>query len=354
MIAAGYEGRSYWVQALALSLLCHGVAAAAMLDVLPSRPDRGGDIPPAQIEVTAIEIQRGTIATAGLSPVSPDGAGTLAPVQPATAPPSAATPVVPVVAPVIAVPTTAGDMLAATVPLAPAQGVDIAALPPAAVTNPGATVATPAPDTPQSRLLAEMIGAIRGQVAQSCLVALPAADGSGAVQLTVLSDRDQGIAAVFQDISGAASAVPLTERSVLLDARQCPALTFARGVASYPVYPLRVALAAPEIASGQRLAGRVTGAGNDPALLLLIDDNGVVQDITRFARPVPDGLEFDVPMRRAGGPRDTSQMLMALAIPDAAALIDGQTGRLAADVFPTIQNRSGVAAQIGIAAFYLR
>ena len=81
----------------------------------------------------------------------------------------------------------------------------------------------------------------------------------------------------------------------------------------YPVGRLSIALASDRVESGGRLVGAVSGAAGRYVTLLLIDDNGVVQDLNRFLTFVGGETRFDVPVTRSGPPRDTGQILLALA-----------------------------------------
>ena len=88
--------------------------------------------------------------------------------------------------------------------------------------------------------------------------------------------------------------------------------------------------------SGDTLRARVVGAAGLYLTLLLVDDNGVVQDLARFT--TIDGSEpvIDVPVARAGPARDTRQLLVVLGSADAPIDVSAGIGGEAEDAFASV------------------
>ena len=351
MTAPPFETRGQWLQALALALAAHGAGAAAFLDLRSDRQQslEPGPIPVTQIEVTSLAVETGSLTPAE-SVEADDGPAPGGPTE-AESPPQpeiALAPVTPVL-PDRAEPVTVapGASLApVTAPMA--GGGD--AVTPVPTDAPGDPVAAPPP------ALAALIAAVRDRLAEPCLIALPRATPAGEVELTVLGAEDQGIAGFIADVAGQAAGVSLLERSVLLDQRQCPALAYARGAATYPAGPVAVTLAEGVVASGGHLLGTVHGLGpGDQVAVVLVDDNGVVQDLARFGSRGADGsLRLDVPVRREGAARDTSQIVIALAGPGMAQAAAQNAGQRAGDFFAALGGQPGPNVRVAVAAFYLR
>lgn len=362
-----YERRGHWVQALVISLALHGVAAAAIMDVLPSLPGRATPTAPLpEIDITSLPLDQGIAAPVTLQPTKPV---TMSGVNPVAIEP-AATPGQPdqPETPAQTVLTPADDMLAATRPeprpddsLQPTPGDSLTGTTPTesiiAALPPGS--ATPSPGDPitgspaQNQALADLVGQLRDRLAEPCLAAMPQTLGGDEVLLTTFGANDRAISDLFRDLSGTVD-LPMTERSVLLDTRQCPAVDFVRAATTYPAFRLQVQVDVAEVASGDRLTGRVAGIGGNQATLLLIDDNGVVQDLRRFTLQSGDQLQFDVPVHRIGTDRDTSQLLIALATPTRPETIANLAGRLAEDFFPPLAQVHDEQALIGLAPVYVR
>ena len=107
--------------------------------------------------------------------------------------------------------------------------------------------------------------------------------------------------------------------------------------------------------SGGRLIGSIEGVSPGAyTALLLVDDNGVVQDLRRFIRFAGGKAEFDVPVSRDGDPRDTSQILIALAAPSRPPTITNLAGRLAEDFFPALAKDLPANASLAVLPFDLR
>ena len=361
------ERRGHWLQALVLSLALHGAAAAAILDVIPvrSRPDPNDT--PLQIEIATLEVETGSVGAATLTPARPVEPGEGQSVAPDTVSPTEST-AVPVLEDEVLTP--AEDLRSVIAPApqvvqdvaAPSvSAVDLAALAPAGGPAPRSDAA-PSSDNPAGgaqaeTALAQLIGSIRDQLAQPCLLALPQATGSNGLRVTLLGEN----AARFPPLIDALEPpqdVTLSQTPLLVDARQCPAVNFARAYRSYPVYPLRIALDTASVTDGGALSGTVNGIPEGETLaLILIDDNGVVQDLTRFfTAGTGTATAFDVPARLAGDPRQTAQLLIALTSPaplDTMATRDGQT---ADDFFAalTAEMTDPAALRIGLATFDLR
>lgn len=381
MIGRAAEKRGHWIQALMLSVLLHGAAAAAIMDKLPGLPDPPRDRVLPEIDILSLPVENATPAPVALDQMQPVGiaaapvvtAPVAAPVPAETLPELSPDPIeqpdTPLSATEQPVLTPSDDMLQAATNLAEraaerpdqtaptvtavtdglAAGTEAGAIPPAGPGGSGTEGGSPQ----QNQAVAELVQRLRGRLAQPCLAAMPQIIAGGEVMLTVLGAVDRDIADLFRDMTGTVD-VTMTERSVLLDARQCAAVDFTRSIASYPALPLTLRLEASEITSDERLIGQIEGAGQNPTTLLLIDDNGVVQDLRRFTLQTGDVIRFDVPVQRVGGDRDTSQLLIAIAAPERPALITELDGRLAEDFFQPLSQAIASGALIGVAPVYIR
>ncbi|WP_308917900.1 hypothetical protein [Jannaschia sp. LMIT008] len=247
---------------------------------------------------------------------------------------------------------TAGVATATSV--APADGTEVGTLPPAGGAMLDAGTGTASGPPPDADLQA-LVERIRAALDRPCLVALPrpAAQG-GAVPVTILSD-DAAAADAFAADAFADLARPVEAQPVAVDARQCPALNTVRAQQEYPVFALNLQVDATNLTSGQTLSGAIEGAGAGAyTTLVLVDDNGVVQDLQRFLRFTGGRATFAIPVTRDGPARPTALLLIAMATPvrpDALARLDG---RSAEDVFPALEDDLDDAARIAVAAFSLQ
>jgi hypothetical protein len=380
MIGGGREGVA-WVQSFGLSVICHGAAVAYFLFPLLDMIRLGNDIPePMAVTLSVMEIAPEVVEPAledpaipppeeavvepevpepeelaavvpdpgedaippeaidpvaepepepiaavdatTLSPIRPegDGAGSIAPVgisatQPVAAVETGITAVSEAIAPAVAAQETVAAVQ--SVPAAaPPQDPEVTQGPPSAVD--------------------EFILRIRGQLSLPCLVATPRRDAAGEISLDFMAANEADIL-TFSDELLADVATPPPARNVLVDPRQCAALNFVREGARYPTFPLAIAVQSDAVTSGERLVGALQGAQGRYVSMIVIDDNGVVQDLSAFLSFSGDTVTFDVPMSRFGPARDTQQLLMAMATPARPVAMDTHNGFLAAEFFPVLR-----------------
>ncbi len=196
----------------------------------------------------------------------------------------------------------------------------------------------------------EFAARIREQLSVPCLIATPRLLATGPTELEFLAADETDIrnfsAELLKDVSPAPQ-----QRSVLIDARQCPALNFVRQNPSYPAYGLKLLLERDRFPSGERLTGRIENAAGRYVSLMLIDDNGVVQDLGGYLTFVGAEVRFDVPMTRAGAARDTSQLLLALATQGKPSALLTHDGHLAQDFFDILQDGASQGAALVMIPF---
>ncbi|PTV95959.1 hypothetical protein C8J27_103290 [Rhodobacter aestuarii] len=244
---------------------------------------------------------------------------------------------------------------------APAEVPPAVSVPePAAPVRPrlGEPIVAPPPPSPDAEALRRLVSRIRKQFGDSCLIALPQLGAGQAPSVVMLSDRDRSMVgyadAVLPDPQDP-EADPISSRAVLVDNRQCPAVNFLRARGEYPAFGLSLGLVSTQVLSGGRLIGSIEGApSGTQTALLLVDDNGVVQDLRRFLQFSGGKITFDVPVTRDGDARDTSQMLIALATPKRLDTVTNLAGRYAEDFFPALQKELGEGAAIAVLPFDLR
>jgi len=106
--------------------------------------------------------------------------------------------------------------------------------------------------------------------------------------------------------------------------------------------------------SGQALLQGAIGPGGNYVSLLLVDDNGVVQDLNTYLSFAAGEVRFEVPLRRAGNARDTSAMLIAVASDSRPATLDTQNGQEADVFFAALRAELGSNIPIVMIPFDLR
>lgn len=210
----------------------------------------------------------------------------------------------------------------------------------------------PAPGTPEF-VVNELVSRLRTRVSDTCLIAVPQQAANGAPELVIFTASEGDIADYANAVLDGIEPRP-GQRSVLVDPRQCDALNYLRENASYPAFRLGISLNTDQIDSGDFLRGSVQGAGGRYVSVIMIDDNGVVQDLGEYLSFAQNAARFEVPMRRFAGARDTKQLLIGIASDGRPAALDTFDGRLAEDFFAALKAELGVGSPIVMLPFDVR
>jgi predicted Ser/Thr protein kinase len=98
---------------------------------------------------------------------------------------------------------------------------------------------------------------------------------------------------------------------------QCPAITFLNRLRGDGSRAPRIALGSVKLRPGETLAGNVENFANRVVELLLIGDDGQVQNMSYALKPGTDALSFSIDMPRSGnaGGSNVPQLVMAVTTP---------------------------------------
>ncbi|KIC47760.1 hypothetical protein RA29_19310 [Tateyamaria sp. ANG-S1] len=214
---------------------------------------------------------------------------------------------------------------------------------------------SPVPNPSASDIaIGQLLGRIREVPQPQCTLALSrrASGTPGAGVSFIGADTDVLDTLALQIIDGLPFEPVQTREEI--DLRQCALLDALRQADSYPASRIGLALDSNTLSSGDSLTGRVIGAGGLFVTLLLVDDNGVVQDMAPFVTLDGTTPVFDAPIARSGPARATRQILVALGTTDAPLEIEQLLGRVAQDVFTAIPADTLQGMVFGVASFDVR
>ena len=225
----------------------------------------------------------------------------------------------------------------------------------AAVAGPTAppAVTTPRPPTAQEIALTELIRRVRQTESDPCLAALPRRDGAEGVGLALIASGEPAMEA-FSSAFITPEDDGLRQIRALVDDRQCAAISYIRNNIDYPATRLGLRIDNDLINSGESITGVVRGTQGRFLMLMLIDDNGVVQDLQRFTTTSAEFYRFDVPVNREGDPRPTKQILLAAEFTQPPDVLRDRMGLLAQDVFSGLPDPFADGAEIAVATFDVR
>lgn len=357
----------WWAIAITGSCLSHLAVAAVALGKLPDWPRTAPPDAATEITITSLVMEESEPPPETTASLPPEEQ---APSEPEEVPPAAvesdppeAPDTVPDVTENPILPELEGDLGAAGAspaapepPAIPDGGVDDPDVPPPPESEEAALPPLPAyvpPPPPNAEALRLMVQRIKEQIDQPCLIALPQI-GASETRLLVFGESDLAI----RDASASILIDPemsVASQPVLMARQQCPALQFLRAREEYPAFGLSIGLVSGGILSGGRLIGRIDGiASGSQTTLLLVDDNGVVQDLRRFLRFASGSAEFDIPVTRDGEVFDTSQLLIAAVTSERLDTVTNLGGLYAEEFFPALAKELGQSGTLAVIPFDLR
>lgn len=101
----------------------------------------------------------------------------------------------------------------------------------------------------------------------------------------------------------------------LVTPQQCPAITFLNRLRVDGGRSPRISLGSVKLQPGEKLVGSIENFANRVVELLLISDNGLVQNVSYLLKPGTDALSFAIDIPRSNETSGTSQLVMAVATP---------------------------------------
>ncbi|RLJ36308.1 hypothetical protein BCF46_3776 [Litoreibacter meonggei] len=165
-----------------------------------------------------------------------------------------------------------------------------------------------------------------------CFAALPVLAEDGAFRFETFANSRADLTRFRQAIEIETGTLPGTVMKPVSDA-QCQALPFVTAAARYPEFQLYLDLVTRDIPSGELLSGKLGNTSGGFVSLLLIDDEGVVQDLGSFLKFRAGFAGFDIPMTLKGSPVETQQLLMALSTRARLKTLQSLSGQHAKDFF---------------------
>jgi len=177
----------------------------------------------------------------------------------------------------------------------PPGGFDTAALPPPAATGRTAQI---------ERYIAQYKGG-------DCFLITPNTVGANTARIDGYG-RDQAAFEILDDAFKQANGFEADIEVRQVTAPQCPALTFLARLRAERSNAPRLQIGETNLKSGQALTGSIEGVGNDNVQLLLVSDEGLVQDLSPLLKPAGDSRTFNLRMQRVGAPGAQPQLLLAV------------------------------------------
>ncbi|MEM6636310.1 MAG: hypothetical protein AAF667_10490 [Pseudomonadota bacterium] len=189
-----------------------------------------------------------------------------------------------------------------------------------------------------------------------CFAALPTISEQGQFKFETFARSEDDLVAFRDTVQDRAGSLPGTVMREIASP-QCDALAFVQAAQQYPEFQIYFELEDRNIKSGEALKGTLGNLDRGFLSLLIIDDEGIVQDLGRFLRMQQGRAVFSVGMAVRGSPVETQQLLMAIQSPGPLATVDKHSGKKAQEFFLHLGQElflSGGGEDIAVVAFTVR
>jgi hypothetical protein len=190
---------------------------------------------------------------------------------------------------------------------------------------------------------------------RQCFLALASARGN-VIEVKGYAATVERIGELGRRINQLIEAPAAVHGHLVTDA-QCAALTFASDLPAYPEQPLAVQTARPQVRSGEVLTGRIHNFRRSRLYLIIIDDDGKVQELEDLRPEAGNTVSFRAPLTLTDGPVGTVQLLLAIASDHALLTFSAHEGTQAEPYFEQLRNeilKQGNPVDFGVASFIVR
>jgi hypothetical protein len=228
--------------------------------------------------------------------------------------------------------------------------------------DPEQTVALLRPGSPEPLAPAETLNQsyaklldILSAEPRQCLLALASARGN-VIEVKGYAATVERIGELGRRINQMIETPAAVHGHLVTDA-QCAALTFASDLPAYPEQPLAVQTATPEVRSGEVLTGRIHNFRRSRLYLIIIDDDGKVQELEDLRPEAGNTVSFRAPLTLTDGPVGTVQLLIAIASDHALLTFSAHEGTQAEPYFEQLRNeilKQSNPVDFGVASFIVR
>ncbi len=202
----------------------------------------------------------------------------------------------------------------------------------------------------------DLLRFLEGNEITGCATVLPTIAADGSVSLSGFA-ANEGMWATFQQSMDEKLRLRLPLTAATVARPQCRALTFARTLPGYPRFSLGMKLDNTELVSGDFLRGTITDIRGRHLHVLVVDDEGLVQQIDDYVQPRIGGADIKVALSVSGQAVRTAQMLIAVATKGPLETVATANATQADEFFSILSEELAVAnrsADIAIVSFYLR
>jgi hypothetical protein len=205
------------------------------------------------------------------------------------------------------------------------------------------------PPKPPARDALGVEEAVRGYAGGSCFLAIPRQDLAGSWTVTSYGTEQGELDAFDRHVKALVGTPVLLARRPLQQA-QCQAVEFASIFAKTAPRGFEFNLDQSRLGDGGNLSGLISGTTKQWIYVLLIDDDGMAQDVSKFAVAQGNGIRIAFPVHVKGEGKARAQLLFAIASDRPLAMLAIPAPRPLAELLPLVRGEIAAAkAQVEVA-----
>lgn len=189
-----------------------------------------------------------------------------------------------------------------------------------------------------------------------CFLAVPREIQRDGATVTGFAPKADDLASFERQFISATEAGLTLDRQ-MISPGQCAALELVGAMSPEVGGGLAVQIVEAEIGDGDDLVADITNVRLPYLNLVLVDDDGMAQDVSGFVLPVSGRLQFRAPLHLRANGRGRTQLLIALSSERDIDMLEFEGQRPAASVFPLAMGEARMRklkTDVAIAAFRVR
>lgn len=204
------------------------------------------------------------------------------------------------------------------------------------------------------------VGRVRDFVAEysggGCMLAMVAGDRPEALKVDGYAGEPAKVDELGREVDRVAGRAVET-RAHPISAEQCSALGFANRLVDPKAPALLLTPDQATIDSGQLMEGSIDNFNKPHVYLLVVDDDGKVEEVKNLFMRDDGAIGFSAPMTLTDGPVATEQLLVAIGSDEPLETIEGRQADKADVYFAALADEivsQGRTIEFGMTSFVLR
>jgi hypothetical protein len=214
--------------------------------------------------------------------------------------------------------------------------------------------AEPPPKPVQPQQPADLAGTVRDYHGGPCFLAVPLKDQAGQWHVTSYAPSQDDFSE-FEKFLQRENAVDIADDSSAIAQAQCGAIGFVQDFAGSSIENFVIAIARGSLSDGDNVEAKVTGFQKPWIYLVLVDDDGLAQNISGYASVVEGAIAVSAPVFASRQGHARNQLLLAISSSDPLPTLDFKTPTPLPELLPVVRGQiAATAASVNVAVSHFQ